>query len=202
MRTAARLALALLVSLAPVAAHAAGGDDGHGGGGVAQLWHALNLLILVAALVYFARGPIAGYLNSRRAQIETGIESAGRELADAEARLAACEQRAAALDAELEDIRRVVRQQAVADRDRLLAEAKATAERIRRDAVAGAEQEVRRARQELRAETVDLAVQLAGELLRGQVTDADRARLVDDFVQRIETPSAGRGPAAGASARS
>jgi hypothetical protein len=26
--------------------------------------------------------------------------------------------------------------------------------------------------------------------LRGQVTDADRARLVDDFVQRVEQPAA------------
>lgn len=155
---------------------------------MAQLWHALNLLVLVAALVYFARGPIAGYLNSRRSQIEAGIESAGRELAEAEGRLADCERRAAALDQELEEIRRVVRQQAEADRDRLLAEARASAERIRRDAVAAAEQEVRRARDGLRAETVDLAVRIAGDLLRGQVTDADRTRLVDDFVQRIERP--------------
>jgi F-type H+-transporting ATPase subunit b len=209
MRTVVRLGLTLLVALAPAAARAAGGDDGHGGGGMAQLWHALNLLVLVGALVYFARGPIAGYLNSRRSQIEAGIQSAGRELADAEERLAACEQRAAALDAELDEIRLVVRQQAEADRDRLLAEATATAARIRRDAVAAAEQEVRRARQELRTETVNLAVQLAGELLRGQVDDADRARLVDDFVQRIEQPAAGRGAAgppghegAGAPARS
>lgn len=199
MRAAARLALPLLVCLAPLAAGAAGGGDGHGGGGgMTQFWHALNLLVLVAALVYFARGPIAGYLNSRRSQIEAGIDSAGRELAEAEQRLAGCEQRAAALDRELDEIRRVVRQQAEADRDRLLAEAKATAERIRRDAVAAAEQEVRRARDGLRAETVDLAVQIAGDLLRGQVTDADRARLVDDFVQRVEQP----GAATGAPARS
>jgi F-type H+-transporting ATPase subunit b len=187
---AARLALGALLCLVPLAARAASGEDGHGGGGMSQVWHALNLLILVGALVHFARRPIAGYLAARRAQIETGIESAGRELAAAEERLADCERRAAALDGELDEIRRVVRQQAEADRDRLLAEARATAERIRRDAVAAAEQEVRRARTQLRTETVDLAVQLAGELLRSHVTDADRARLIDDFVARIEQPAA------------
>lgn len=190
-----RAALALLVVVAPAAARAAS-EGGHGGSSMTVVWHALNLLILVGALVYFGRGPIASFLASRRTQIEDGIESAGRELAEAERRLAECERRAASLEGELDEIRRVVRQQAEGDRDRLLAEANATAARIRRDAVAAAEQEARHARDELRAETVDLAVKIAGDLLRGQVTDADRARLVDDFVARIEQPASttvGRG---------
>jgi F-type H+-transporting ATPase subunit b len=187
---------ALLVALAPLAARAA--EDGHGASVSTVFWHAFNLLVLIAVLVYFGRGPIAAFLASRRAQIEDGIESAGRELAEAERRLAACEQRAASLDRELDEIRRVVRQQAEAERDRLLAEAQATAERIQRDAVAAAEQEVRHARERLRAETVDLAVRIAADTLRTQVTDADRARLVDDFVQRIERPAgAGAGARAG-----
>lgn len=196
MRTARLLVLALPAALLPIAAKAAG-DGGHGAGAATIFWHALNLLILIGVLVYFARAPIASFLAARRAQIEEGIESAGRELAEAERRLATCEQRAASLEAELDEIRRVVRQQAEGERDRLLAEAHATAERIERDAVTAAEQEVRHARERLRAETVDLAIQIAGETLRGQVTDADRARLVDDFVQRIEHS----GPSAGSPAR-
>ncbi|MEB2345279.1 MAG: ATP synthase F0 subunit B [Deltaproteobacteria bacterium] len=192
MRAARLLALALLAALLPIAARAAG-DGGHGAGATTIFWHAFNLLVLIGVLVYFARAPIASYLAERRSQIEEGIESAGRELAEAERRLAACEQRAASLEGELDEIRRVVRQQAEGERDRLLAEAQATAERIERDAVAAAEQEVRHARERLRAETVDLAIQIAGETLRGQVTDADRARLVDDFVQRIERSGSGTG---------
>jgi len=190
MRRAARTVLALACALAPAVARASG-EGGHGPSGTTLVWHALNLLILVGVLVYFGRGPISAFLSSRRAQIEDGIESAGRDLAEAERQLAACEQRAASLESELDEIRRVVRAQAEADRDRLLAEAGATADRIRRDAVTAAEQEVRHAREQLRAETVDLAVKIAGDLLRGQLTDADRARLVDDFVQRIEQPAPG-----------
>lgn len=185
--------LALALALLPVAARAASEGGEHGASAMTLFWHALNLLLLIGVLVYFARGPIAGYLNARRAQIEDGIQSAGRELAEAEKRLAACEQRAAGLDAELDEIRRVVREQAEGERDRLLAEAQATSERIRRDAIAAAEQEVRHARERLRSETVDLAVELASEILRGQVTDADRKRLADDFVARVEQTPAGTG---------
>jgi len=180
---------ALLLVLLPIAARASE-EAGHGPSGATIFWHAFNLLVLIAILVYFGRGPITGFLSARRAQIEEGIESAGRELAEAERRLATCEQRAAALDSELDEIRRVVRQQAESERDRLLAEARATAERIQRDAVAAAEQEVRHARERLRTETVDIALKIAADTLRSQVTDSDRARLVDDFVQRIEQPGA------------
>jgi F-type H+-transporting ATPase subunit b len=185
---------ALLAAALPAAARAAEGGE-HGAGTATLVWHALNLLILVGALVYFARAPIAAYLNDRRTQIEDGIRSAGRELAEAEGRLAAIERRAASLEGELGEIRSAVRLQAESERDRLLAEARSTAERIRRDAVAAAEQEVRHARERLRAETVDIAVQLAADILRTQVGDADRRRLVDDFVQRVEQQPGARPPA-------
>jgi hypothetical protein len=32
-----------------------------------------------------------------------------------------------------------------------------------------------------------MAVRLAGDLLKRQVTDSDRARLVDEFVERVES---------------
>lgn len=187
--------------LAPALAFAASGDDGHGSGLRDFLWHSVNLLLLIAALVYFARGPIASFLNERRAKIEDGIHSAGRALAEAERKLAACEQRLASLDEEIDGIRSAVQRQAEAERDRLLAEAKTTAERIRRDAVAAVEQEMRHAHAELRSEIVDLAVQLAGELLRSEVSDADRTRLADDFVQHIEAPEPGPADPRGAQAR-
>lgn len=200
-RAALRIGLAALAALMPAVALAASGGDEHGGGIRDFVWHSVNLLLLIVALVYFARGPIANFLNERRAKIEDGIQSAGRELAEAERKLAACEQRIASLDEEIDGIRSAVQRQAESERDRLLAEAHGTAERIRRDAVAAVEQELRHARAQLRAETVDLAVQLAGELLRSQVSDADRTRLVDDFVQRIEAPETGDAGPRGAQAR-
>ena len=200
-RVAIAAGLAWLAALAPAVASAAAGGDEHGGGLTTFVWHSVNLLLLIAALVYFARGPIASFLNARRTKIEDGIQSAGRELAEAERKLAACEQRIASLDEEIDGIRSAVQRQAESERDRLLAEAHGTAERIRRDAVAAVEQEVRHARAQLRAETVELAVQLAGDILRSQVSDADRTRLVDDFVQRIEAPETGDAGPRGAQAR-
>jgi F-type H+-transporting ATPase subunit b len=97
------------------------------------------------------------------------------------------------LESELEGIRATARERAAAEREHILADATAAAERIRRDAQAAIEHELLRARARLRQEAADLAVELASETLRRQVTDADRERLLDEFVRTIE-----RAPAAGA----
>jgi F-type H+-transporting ATPase subunit b len=136
-------------------------------------------------IVYFARTPIRTYMAERRQNIEAGIEAARRELSEAESRLVACNERMTSLDREIEEIRRSVRAQAETERERLLADARVAAERIRRDAQAAVEQESRRAREDLRNEAAEMAVRLAGDLLKRQVTDSDRARLVDEFVERV-----------------
>jgi F-type H+-transporting ATPase subunit b len=178
------VAAALFVSLAPALALAS--EDGGGASGN-LFWHFANLALILAVIVYFARKPIQNFMADRRQTIETGIESARRDLADAEQRLAECTQRIASLDREVEGIRDAVRAQAESERERLLADARNAAERIRRDARLAVEQEARSARQALRNEAAEMAVRLAGDLLKRQVTDTDRSRLVDEFVERVET---------------
>jgi F-type H+-transporting ATPase subunit b len=185
---AAAVAFAVAL-LAPTAALAAS----EGVSTSTLIWHGVNLLLLLGVIVYFARSPLQSYMAERRSSIEQNLESARRELASAEARLAECKTRVDSLDREIEEIRGAVRAQAETERDRLLADARVAADRIRRDAQLAIEQEGRRARQLLREEAAEMAVQLAGEILKGQVGDADRARLVDEFVASIESP---RGPAA------
>jgi F0F1-type ATP synthase membrane subunit b/b' len=47
--------------------------------------------------------------------------------------------------------------------------------------------ELRRAREVLREEAAQLAIELAGERLAREVTDTDRDRLVDEFIDLIAT---------------
>jgi F-type H+-transporting ATPase subunit b len=95
-------------------------------------------------------------------------------------------------ESELDGIRATARERAAAEREHLLAEAATAAERIRADARAAVDQELLRARRQLRQEAADLAIELASETLRRQLTDADQDRLLEDFVRTIErTPGAG-----------
>jgi F-type H+-transporting ATPase subunit b len=174
----------LLPAIAFAEEHAGGGHEGN------LLWHAINLALVVGVIVYFARSPIQAFMADRRSSIESNLAAAKRELDAAEARLAECNARVNSLDREIAELRASVQAQAESERDRLLADARAAAERIRRDAALAVEQEGRRARDELRDEAAEIAVRLAGDLLKRSVGDADRARLVDEFVASVESSPA------------
>ena len=151
-----------------------------------MFWQVANTLLLLAVLIYFARKPVLTYLAGRRDTIAKNLDGAAQLLAEASLRLAEWNQKAASLDQEVATIRDATRRAAEAERDRILADARVTADRIRQSASAVAERELQQARESLRGEAADLAVELAAKILREQVNDSDRTRLVDEFIERIE----------------
>lgn len=187
MRRAAAQAAALALLLAPAAALAAGGEEEGGW----HVWEWLNLVLMAGVLIYFARKPVASFLAERRAGIERDLHGAEQLLHDAEARLAEWRDRAARLEGDVADIKRVARQAAQQDGERIVAEAHAVAERIRRDAASTVEREAKRASERLRQETAERAVAAAERVLREKIQPADADRLFDEFVARVG-PASGR----------
>jgi F-type H+-transporting ATPase subunit b len=190
---ALRSLLALMLLLAPAIASAteeAGHGESHGTDGMTLVWQGLNLLILIGVIVYFGRGPIRDFFAGRRREIGDNLDRAAALLGEAEAKVRDWERRMTQLDAEVGEIRRSTRERAEAESQRILADAEASAARIRSDATTAVEQEVRRARASLRAEATQLAVDLAADLLRQNVGEADRKRLVDEFIAQVESAPA------------
>ncbi len=188
MRLVPGLAIAGVVLLAAPPVRAA-----EEGSGVAELlWTALNLALLLGVILYFGRKPVRAFFADRRHRIQHELAETERLKNEIERQLAAWQRKLAGLDQELERLGRLTLEQAEAERDRILADARAAAERIRRDARAVIEQELRRSRDALRAEAAELTVRLAGELLSRQVSDADRERLLDEFIQGVEQSGAAR----------
>lgn len=192
MRRFGALGLVVLVATLVVAgpALAAGG----GNPWVKFSWEVANLLILIGVIVYFARTPIKQFFAERREGIRGDLSSAAQVLADAEARFAQWQEKMSELDAELEKIRSTELRRVEQERQRILEEAQEIAERIKRDAAIAVEREQRRAQVALQKEAGVLAVDMAAQILREQMANDDRARLVDEFIARVEAAN----PAAGA----
>jgi F-type H+-transporting ATPase subunit b len=187
-----RSAIALFSLSIAVPAYAA---DQAADGLQSYVWPALNLAILLAILVYFARKPLQAFFDKRRSDIAGELQSSADELATAESTYAKWQRRMIDLEGELDEIRATSRQRAEAERERIIEDARATAERIQRDATSAIELELRRAREILREEATQLAIELAGERLSREVTEADRDRLIDEFIGRIaSTPDSGTSP--------
>jgi F-type H+-transporting ATPase subunit b len=192
MRSAAAALFALLLVAAP--AHAASGGEFDAKNFILT---AINLLILIGVLFYVGRKPIREFFNDRRLQIREDLDSAAKLRDEAEARFTEWQRRLVDLDAELDQLRARARERAEAERERILEAAATAADRVREDARAAIDHETRRAQALLREEASDLAIELAAGLLGREVTDADRGRLVDEFISRIEQPATGAGDGSG-----
>jgi F-type H+-transporting ATPase subunit b len=190
MKRAAYLVTPALLALAGPALAAGGGEEGASS---SLLYSVLNFVLILAVIGYFARKPVAEYLEQRRQGIQRNLEDSAKLLADAEAKLQDWNQRAGRLDAELAEIRETSRRIAEEEREAILAQARANAERIQHDARVAVDQELLRARRTLAAEAGELAIELAAQLISNQVTDEDQRRLFDEFLSEVEDGASGSG---------
>ena len=169
-------------------AWAAGDDGDHAAGNpmLELLWQAVNLAILFAVLFYFARKPLQSIFAARCEQIKGDLDAAAELLAAAEQHYAGWQRKLINLQQELDEIRATGRRRAEEEREAILADAETAADRIRRETEAVIEQELRRAQNALRDEAAVLATEIAERILREQLGGADRDRLLDEFITRIQ----------------
>ena len=185
------VATALCASLTAIASPAfASGDEAPTT--MDMMWQAFNLVLLLGVIFYFARKPVRNFFADRRDEIKSDIEKAAELLRSAEARHSEWQGKIVELEGELDDLRASTRRRAEEERDNILAAAHDTADRIKHDAVAAVDQELRRAHNELHEEAANLAVDLAERILREQVDERDTDRLVDEFITRVEPAANGR----------
>ena len=185
------LALVVGLTLSGVAQAAGGGDDHDPV--MEAVFQGINLLIIVGLILYFGRGPIGEFFKTRREGIQSDLSEASELLTAAEQRNAELQRRLVDLTSEVEEIREGASRRAEEEAERILADARATADRIRSDAQAAVDQELRRAQAELRDEAAELALEIAAKKLTDTVSDADRERLMDEFITRVEPNGAAEG---------
>ena len=188
LRVAAPLAAALCAAAVAFAAEEGGA---HPGGGVHIPWgeiikQAINFLILAGVLVYFLRKPLSSFLKERSELLRKAIDDAAKARAEAAEKLAAIETRTANLADEIAGMNAKMDIEAAAEARRLQETAAAEIARIRTQAEFTGEQEVKKAREELRREASLLTARAAEELVRKTLSPEDQERLVRENLEKIE----------------
>ncbi len=149
----------------------------------------LNAVVLVLILARFTRRPIGDFLIQRSHGIRRNLDAAESRLREAESEIQQLRRRLARFEDEKQEIIARSAEQAEAERAQALERARGMAERIREEAQRVADQEIERARQELQSEAAELAISLARDLLRENLTPDDDRRLVREYVHRVEATS-------------
>jgi len=144
-----------------------------------------NFAILAGTLVYFLRAPIAAYLARRGGQIRSDLETA-RALKEAAAQqVAEIGTKLEQLPAELEALRTRGRHEIAAEEARIREEAEAERDRLLAQTRREIDLQLRVARRDLVNHAADLAVGVARERIRQQITDADQLALVDRYLSKV-----------------
>lgn len=153
----------------------------------------LNTFILAVLLFKFARAPIARALVDRRNRIMKGMDDAAAMKREAEKQLSFYKERLANLDAEIERVRREMRESAETERVRILSDARARRARLEQEARVLVEQEMKAVREQLTRETALAALRSARELLRSATSTEDHRRLCEQYLDglRQQRPAAG-----------
>jgi F-type H+-transporting ATPase subunit b len=146
----------------------------------------VNTALLFAVLYKVARKPVAKGLADRRERIMRGIDEASAMKAEAERQLSFYRSKIDNLDAEIERVRREMREGAELERKRILEEAAARRTRLEQEARTLIEQELKALREELTRETARAALSSARDLLAANTTTDDHRRLCEQYLESLE----------------
>ncbi|MEJ2196966.1 MAG: F0F1 ATP synthase subunit B [Desulfuromonadales bacterium] len=182
-----RALLLCLFILAPVAAFAAGGGGHADSGAVLKdfIYRCFNFALMAGLLAYFVTKPIRKGLKGRTEEIEKTLADAESAKAAAEAKHKEYSDKLAKATEEIAGITEAIRREGELERDKIIAAAKDMADKIEREADNKAAGVVAKARIELREEASRLAVELAEDMLKKQVSADDQKRLVEEYMQKM-----------------
>ena len=184
--TTLKVLVLIALILAPGVAIAAGG--GHADSGVLLkdfLYRCFNFALMVALLAYFIKKPVRNALKGRQEGIEKALADAEAAKVAAEAKYLEYSEKLAKATVEIEKLADSIRHDGEIEREKILAAANEMAIKIEQEADNKASSVVAKALVELREEAARLAVELAEDMLKKQVSADDQKRLVDEYMQKV-----------------
>lgn len=150
------------------------------------LWKILNFAILVFVLVKFAGRPFKDFLKKRTELIEKTMKEVKEAKELAEKALAAVEERLRLKDREIEDILAQSQRSAKIEQDLLIHQGEQMKEKILEQAKSNIDYELRLAKEAIKAEAVEIAIELAEKKMKEKLKEDSQIGLIEESIKKIE----------------
>jgi F-type H+-transporting ATPase subunit b len=182
-RTTRRLAVAApLLMAVPVQAAQQGLHPGDAGQAVATI---LVFVVLLLVLRKWAWGPIITQLQQRERAIADAVAKAQKRQTEADDLARHYKTRLESAHAEVEELLAEARREAGEAREQILASAREEAQRTQHLARRELERARREAMKELHGAAAGLATDLAGRLIRRNLTEEEHRRMLNESLEEI-----------------
>jgi F-type H+-transporting ATPase subunit b len=178
----------LFVAAAPALAFASeAGGEGYDWAGFG--WQLVNFAILATLLVVFVRKPLRDYLKARTESIKKSIEEARQARELAEKALAEVHERLKVKDREIAEVVAAAETSGQKEKEALIEEGERLAQKLIEQARSNIDYELKQAREAIKAEAVELAMELAEKKIKDKLGEEEQKKLFEDALQRLERRS-------------
>ena len=171
------------------ASYALGSSGGEEGGQASlwkgYMWQIINFGILVFILFKFGKKPIQNFLQKRTELIEKTLNEAKEAKEAATKALKEVEERLKVKDSEIEAIMSAAKKSGEHERDSIIEESARLKEKILEQAKTNIDFELKHAKEVLKAEAVELAMELAEKKLKDKLTKDEQEKLLEDSLMKI-----------------
>lgn len=155
-----------------------------GGGGYAS--QSLNFALLLAGLIFLGSKVVPTMLENRAKDIKNEIEKGQKDLEIATARNEELQAQLNELDQKIAAIHEQADKDIAFLTEKIRQQTEEEQQRINETTSRSIEEELRRAKYELKQESAELAIQLAAELLEKNISADDQKKLTTVFVETIK----------------
>ncbi len=149
-----------------------------------------NFAIYAGILGYFVIPALRKYFTTKHNTIKQQLDESAKLRDEAKAKLDGYNTRIAGVEKEIAALLEETRKSAEGERERIIADAKAQAVAMEKDAEQRIQAEIQRARAMLEREVVVAATEVAQKLLKVRTTGNDHNQLVDSFITSLDKPAA------------
>ena len=177
----------LMVLVAGTVAYAAGGggEEHHPIDWKDFGYRMLNFAILAGFLWWLSAKKVKEFFAGRRNDIKESLNQAQAAKEEAERKYKEYVAKLEKATDEIDGIAEMIKVQGMAEKEKMIEEAKKAAVKIEEDTKARMEQEFSTARNQLRAEAAQLSIQLAEELLKRNITIQDHEKMVKEYMDKV-----------------
>ncbi|HPL66349.1 MAG TPA: ATP synthase F0 subunit B [Smithellaceae bacterium] len=178
--------LFVLVSVC-VAFASGGGEGGHDSSGQWKsfAFKTLNAVLIIGFLAWMLAPKIKEFFSGRRQEIKESLETTAVQKAEAEKQYREYAEKIDKASLEIDGIFDMIKAQGVVEKQKIIEDAEKVAKKMKEDAQARLEQELKKASSQLRNEAVALSVQMAEEILKKNVTTQDHEGMVKEYMDKV-----------------
>jgi len=148
-------------------------------------WRIVNFIILLYILYKLMWKKMKSFFAGRREGIQASLDEAEVVKADAEKKFKEYDEKIKKAEEEIQGISAMIKAQGEEEKKRIIADAERASVKMKEDAKARMEQELKKAKNELRLEASELAVQMAEDILKKKVTKEDHEGMVREYLDRM-----------------